>query len=464
MDQSQSNVSVKTLISIFSAGLIAFLGILMTTAMNVNFPELMKDFNVPLSTIQWITTGYMIASACTMMCSSFLSKRFTFKSIFVAGAVTLIISFFICGLAVNYPMLLLGRIIGGISVGIATPLMFNIITQKIPGSKIGFYMSFGGAVISVAPTVGPTYGGFMSYYFSWQAAYWLILPISIIILISGLLTIKNQPQIEKNLKLDWNGFILAAIMLVTLTIGVSSLGHFSITTIILLVIGIASLFGFGKIEYQNPKALINTEIFKYPAFTFSFLAYFGLQLTNISLGGFLIPNFSQIALGASVLIAGLIVLPGSILRMICMPISGAALDHYGAKKPIYSGLIVVSLFFLTMTLITNNLTFIVISIAYAIYSAGFASSFSDILTNGLKGLPKQFTSDGNAAFNAIQIYGGAVGISIMSLIITIKQNMNPQLPYKSIVRSGVQYDFGCLFLIVILVAISISISFKHSKK
>src|SRR5699024_1385714 len=104
-------ISRKNLIAIFAVAIMPFLGILVETSMNVTFPTLMRTMHVSLSTVQWITTGYLLMVALLMITSAFLKQRFKNRQLFIAGASLFILGDLICALAPNFPILLLGRLI-----------------------------------------------------------------------------------------------------------------------------------------------------------------------------------------------------------------------------------------------------------------------------------------------------------------------------------------------------------------
>lgn len=133
-------IPVRLIGAIVAVGSLAFIGILTETVMTVLFPALMREFHVDTATIQWITTIYLLAVAATMPISSFLKRRFTLKTIFLAAVILAIIGSLIMIFAQAFPLLIVARIIQGIGSGVATPLMINIILEQSPRTKIGRLM------------------------------------------------------------------------------------------------------------------------------------------------------------------------------------------------------------------------------------------------------------------------------------------------------------------------------------
>jgi MFS family permease len=139
--------------------LMSFMGVLTETSLNVSFPALMQQFNVSLSTVQWVTAGYLLTAALVMLTSAFMKRRFTNRQLFITSALLFIIGDILCGAAPVFWVMLLGRIVQAGCVGLCTPLMVNIILDVVPRQKLGTYLGIANLIILIAPALGPTFGG-----------------------------------------------------------------------------------------------------------------------------------------------------------------------------------------------------------------------------------------------------------------------------------------------------------------
>lgn len=135
--------------------LITFIGILNETSMNVTYPELASLFHVSLDVIQWITTGYLLMVTITMGTTAYLLRQFTARRLHLVAVTAFIVGDVLSAVAVNFPMLLIGRLIQSVATGLA---LFHLIFTEIPREKLGAMTGFAGMVISFAPALGPTYG------------------------------------------------------------------------------------------------------------------------------------------------------------------------------------------------------------------------------------------------------------------------------------------------------------------
>lgn len=291
-----------------------FMGVLTETSMNVTFPTLMKQFNISLSTVQWVTTSYLLMVALLTITSAFLKRRFTNKQLFVSAALLFITGDIMCGLAPSYWVLLVGRLIQAGCVGLTGPLMNNIILEIVPVHKLGTYMGMANLIVLVAPALGPTFGGAVVSFASWRMIFWITVPITVILLVLGLFIIKQYSSTERY-EFDWVRFGVLALGMITLLLGFNIMGQPGVLVkfISYMLVSAALFTTFGWLSKHSHKALFKLSVFKRPVFLFSFLPYVFLQYANIGIN-FMLPSYVQMVNGAAAVIGGLILLPGSIFN------------------------------------------------------------------------------------------------------------------------------------------------------
>ena len=130
--QKKGNMS---LLIILMAGL--FLAILNQTLLNVAMPHLMTEFNVSATTIQWLTTGYMLVNGVLIPLSAFLIMRFGGRSLFLTAMLLFTVGTLICGISPNFSTMLTGRLIQAVGGGILQPLVMTTILFIFPPESRG---------------------------------------------------------------------------------------------------------------------------------------------------------------------------------------------------------------------------------------------------------------------------------------------------------------------------------------
>lgn len=441
----------KTLRAVTATGILSFAGIVVETAMNVAFPTLMRDFHVSTSAVQWLTTGYLLVLALVIPTSSFLKRSFKTKSLFIISNLFFILGTVAAMLAPSFAIILLGRLIQGIGTGIALPLMFNIIVEQVPISKTGTVMGFANLIIAIAPAVGPTMGGFIVKMFGWRVIFLVLLPLLVISLILGITSITQKSAIE-HLKFDFISWIILAIAfssLVFATNQASISGWLDWRVIVLLLVSVIAVIGFYKYSKKPHHPLIRINVLLNWRFDLSTIA---LMISQFSILGtsFLLPNFAQLSLHQNAFVAGLLLLPGTMLGIFLSLFGGKMYDVLGARRPIMLGFSLYAIATLLFSIFMPKMTIWMIIIFFAIAIMGQAFSSGNTMTSGLHQVEDQFSTDANAVLNTVQQLAGALGTSIVATIVAEHQSATHQIALGTM--TGVQTAF-CLLFILQLIAL-----------
>lgn len=317
----KEKITLKQIIAILSAGLFSFSGVVIETATNITFPTLMSEFHVSTSTVQWMTTGNLLMMGIFIPISSYLKKRFQTKHLFLVAGLLFTMGLLIDIFASSFLILLVGRLIQGIGVGIALPMMYNIILDESPKHLIGVMMGCGAFVTAAAPAIGPTFGGIMTQYLNWRFIFIGILPLIFLAIVLGAICIREN-KVDKNVKLDVFGFIAIGLSFVLWMMGFSSLDKILETPILVVLFfvgGILSLIYFVYREIRIDAPLIQFSIFKEKGFIFHLLAVILLQMSTLGLG-LLLPIYIQIVLEKSAAQAGVALLPGAVIGAVFAPV------------------------------------------------------------------------------------------------------------------------------------------------
>lgn len=115
--QDDENISINLILAILSTGIMAFIGILTETLTNVLFPGLMAEFHVDTSTVQWLTTGYLLTVALVTPLSSYFKRKLKLRTIFLTAIVLCITGCLMAACTLNFPMLITARILQGAGTG-----------------------------------------------------------------------------------------------------------------------------------------------------------------------------------------------------------------------------------------------------------------------------------------------------------------------------------------------------------
>lgn len=410
--------------SIVAAGGLNFCGVVVETSMNVTFPTLMQEFSIGTSLVQWITTGYLLTLAVLIPVFAYLRRRFPTRTLFLA-AVGLFLAGTVAGIvAPAFPVLLVARVLQGAGAAIGLPLMYDIIMNRVPKSKVGLMMGVASLIPAVAPTIGPSLGGLMVSIATWRMIFVVLVPVVLAALGLGLYGIRaDEGRALENPRFDTVGFALLACGFAAFVLGVngaSSAGWHGISTLGPLGAAALLLALFGAHASKCAHPILSIRPFSQHGFACSLVPVMGVQLIILGLG-YLIPNFAQLVLGADSLRAGTIMLPGCILAASLSPVSGRLLDRVGVAVPVCIGMVAVIAAPALYALSGAALTVPLMVGIYLLFGFGQGNTLGNSMTNALGRLPAELSADGNSIANTAQQLASALGTSLAATCVASAQ-------------------------------------------
>ncbi|MED1472314.1 DHA2 family efflux MFS transporter permease subunit [Bacillus salipaludis] len=398
----------------------AFISMLNETLLNVALPSIMKDLDVTASTVQWLSTGYMLVNGVMIPATAFLIQKYTARRLFLTAMSLFLIGTIIAGFANSFPVLLVARMIQASGSAIMMPLLMNVMLTSFPPEKRGAAMGLFGLVFIFAPAVGPTLSGWLIEHFDWRMLFHFVTPIAAIVLVIAIFLLKDKKK-DVEIRLDFLSFLLSSIGFGGLLYGFSSAGNKgwdSPQVYITIIVGAIALVLFIWRQLKLEVPMLNFRIYKYPMFTLSSAISIVITMAMFS-AMLLLPIYVQSIRGISPIKSGLLMLPGSILMGIMSPITGKLFDKYGGRLLAIIGLsitIITSYFLSTLTLHTTYTELILI---YSARMFGMSMVMMPVMTNGLNQLPAHQYPHGTAMNSTLQQVSGAIG---SALLVTIMSN------------------------------------------
>lgn len=449
--------NIKLLPAIIATGMMSFAGVLIETAMNVTFPTLINEFGITTGQVQWVTTIYLLVISIFVPFSNYLLKNFSIRKLFAIANLFFILGLLIDFFAINFPILLVGRFLQGVSTGIALPLMFHIILTFSSPEKRGTMMGIGTMTTSIAPALGPTYGGILTAHLSWHYIFLLLIPILLVSLVMGVIAIpETSPQ--GNSRLDVLGLLGVTLLFTGFLMFLNQIHQWQ--ALIWLVVGIAGLVLFYYQSKHAKEPLVHLDILKqkqFRVFLFGFLVCQALLL-GVS---FVLPNFVQIVLGKDAFVAGLLMLPGATVGAVLAPISGNLLDRFGSKKPILIGLTLAIIGWTGLTILLKQPLLATLIAGHVVYMIGIGLCYSNMMTTGMNQLKQREYGDGNTIFNTLQQFAGAVSTAVVATIISLVQQNGTNIIDSTI--KGSQMAMVVLLILLLAIFLQSMVYFKKNR-
>ena len=397
----------------------SFCTVLNQTILATAFPTLMKYFDINASTVQWLTTGFLMVNGIMIPVSSWLTGRFNSKLLYQTAMIVFFVGTLTCYLAQNFGTLLAGRLIQALGVGVTMPLLQTLMLTIFPANRRGEAMGLAGLVIGLAPAIGPTLSGWVIDNYRWQTLFGMILPIVGLVIIAGFWLMHSLLP-TKNEQLDWLSALWSTIGFGSLLYGFSEVGEKGWSDKLVwlaIVVGIIFIYLFGKRQLHLEKPFLELRVLKNPEFSISTLLSSVAMVAMVG-AGMVVPLYLQTVRGESAFHSGLTLLPGALMMGLMSPITGKIFDRIGARRLAVTGMFLLTIGTLPFAFVTKTTPHLYVIVFYALRMAGIAMTMMPVTTAGMNALPLRLMSDGTAVNNTIRQVASSMGTAIMISILT----------------------------------------------
>ncbi|MDQ0247725.1 EmrB/QacA subfamily drug resistance transporter [Bacillus fengqiuensis] len=398
----------------------AFITFLNNTLLNIALPSIMTDLDVDASTVQWLTTGFMLVNGILIPTTAFLIQKYSVRHLFLAAMGLFTLGTILAGIAHVFPILLAGRMIQASGSAIMMPLLMNVMLVSFPVEKRGAAMGVFGLIMMGAPAIGPTLSGWLIEHYDWRMLFHFVTPIAVLVLLLGVFLLKDKKD-KVDIDLDLFSVLLSSVGFGGLLYGFSSAGSKgwdSPQVYVTIIVGAISLVWFILRQVKQDKPMLNFKIFKYPMYALS--ATISMVVTMAMFSGMLLtPIYVQTIRGISPLDAGLMMLPGAIVMALMSPITGKLFDKFGGRALAIIGLTLTTVTSYYFSKLTMDTTYTHLILLYSVRMFGMSMVMMPVSTNGLNQLPARYYPHGTAMNNTLQQVSGAIGTA---LLVTIMSN------------------------------------------
>ncbi|GGL54734.1 MDR family MFS transporter [Sporolactobacillus putidus] len=412
----------------------AFCTILNQTLLSTALPKIMSDFHITAATGQWLTTAFFLMNGIMIPVTALLINKISSKTLYIISMTVFLIGTVLAAVAPNFSVLLTGRIVQAAGAGIMMPLMQTIFLLIFPREKRGVAMGMAGLVIAFAPAIGPTLSGWIVDSFSWRVLFYMIIPITVIVIILAFMAMRKVVPLT-NPSIDFLSIVLSTIGFGGLLYGFSSVGNdgwSSPQVIWWLIIGSIFVILFALRQLMMKEPMLELRVFRSPVFSLS-VAVSSIVMMAMIGAELVLPLYIQNLRGESALHSGLMLLPGAIVMGLMSPVTGIIFDRIGARKLAITGIFLLTVGTIPFAFFTTTTSYVSIIAFYAIRFLGISMVMMPVTTAGMNALPNDLMSHGTAVNNTIRTVAGSIGTAILISVLT---NVTKQgMPAKSMIST-----------------------------
>jgi len=389
-------------------------------------PDLIKDFHISYGMSSWILTAYLIAGAIMTPIAGKLSDIYGRKKMLLVVMAIYAIGVSLGGFATDIYQMLAIRIIQGIGMSMF-PIAFGIIREMFPRSKLAIGQGIISSMFATGAVIGLVAGGHLIQNYGWNATFFSIIPIVIVLLvvIARFVHIDEPHLKEQNKgstknKIDIQGAITLTVsiaaFLMALTMEENGDGSNSFSVMGLVVIGVVYLVLFAIIEKRSSSPLVSMKVLANRT-----ILSCNILIMIVGLSMFmvfqtipvLVRSPSPLGFGEDPLMTSNVQLPFALVLLIFGPTSGFIISKLGSTKPIIAGSIISAIGFASLFL--NHSTELLVSVNLAILSTGLSLTNVGAMNVILLSTPKQDIGVSLGMSTLIRIVGASIGPAMAAM-------------------------------------------------
>ncbi|MDN3055923.1 MULTISPECIES: MDR family MFS transporter [Streptomyces] len=421
-EQSASDRLDPTLIRL---GVILVIGaiasMLDTTIVSVAIDGLSREFDTDISTIQWASTGYLLALSAVIPLTGWAVERFGARTMWLFSLTAFLAGSALCGAAWSVGSLIAFRVLQGIGGGMITPVMQTILVRAAGPQRIGRIMSIVAVPGHLSPIVGPLVGGAIIDSVSWRWIFYVNVPICAIALLLAWRGVPRDTRNDTAARLDVLGLALLSPGLAAIIYGLSQTSRpegFGATPVVVsLALGAVLLAAFAAHALRTRiTPVLDLRLFRHRSFTAATLLMFlgGMSVFGAML---LMPLYYQQVRDKSALDAGLLLAPQSIGTIIALTYVGKLTDRIGSRPIVLTGVAIGVAGTLAYTQVQPDTSVWLLSASLLIWGIGIAASMVPIMSAAYQGLEPAAIPRATSAISVIQRLGGSFGTAVLSVIL-----------------------------------------------
>ena len=398
----------------------AIMSILDVTVVNVAINHLAGAFHAPLSTIQWVATGYTLALATVIPVTGWASARFGTKRLYMISIALFVAGSALAGMAWSAESLIAFRVLQGLGGGMIMPAGMTILTQKAGPERVGQVMSVVGIPMLLGPICGPILGGWLVDDVSWRWIFFINLPIGVVALfLAARILQRDTPRPGE--RLDVLGLVLLSPGLASLIYGLATGAQHSdfgrtdvlVTTVAGAVLVV--LFAIRALTARDP--LIDLRLLKRRSvmaasgtMVLFMCAFMGAML--------LLPLYYQVVRQESAFSSGLLLAPQGLGAMVTMPVGGKLTDRIGPGRVVLIGLVVVVASVAGFTgVLQADTSYWTLGAVLFVMGLGMGMTMMPTMAAAIQTLSHDEVPKASTMLNIIQQVSASVGTALMSVLL-----------------------------------------------
>ena len=403
----------------------AFMEVLDTSIANVALPYMAGNLGASNDESTWVLTSYLVSNAIVLPISGWFASALGRKRFFMICLVIFTLSSLLCGIAPSLGAMILFRVMQGAGGGGLQPMAQAILADTFPPQQRGLAFALYGVTVVVAPTIGPTLGGWITDNYNWRWIFFINLPVGILALFLVLRLIEDPPWVKRiagaGVRIDYIGVALLILGVGALQVMLDKGQEEDwFQSRFILMLAIASAVGLIALviwEWFHKNPIVEVRLFKNLNFLSANAMIFVLGIMLFS-SLVMMPQFLQTLVGYTAESAGLVLSGGGLLLLFLMPIVGTLTSKIQARYIIAFGWLSLSIaMYYSTQQLDLDISFKTASVVRMAQVFGLGFLFVPITLVSYVGMPLEKSNSISGLVNFMRNIGSGIGTSLVTTLI-----------------------------------------------
>lgn len=391
-----------------------------TTIINTAIPAIAQSLNEDPLNMHSVVVAYVLSVAACIPLSGWLADRFGVRNTFFSAIIIFTLASLGCAFSNSLNELLFFRVIQGIGGALLLPIGRLAMLKIIPRTQFLAAMSLMSLAGLIGPLIGPTLGGWLVEYMTWEWIFLINLPIGVL---GVLLTFKAMPNVTEPdvARFDFWGFILLVIAMVGLCLGIENFASPYLSlwwSIGLIMTGIVAVLWYAFHAHTHSNALFQSKLFRNRIYAIGILGNFFARLGGNAMP-FMIPLMLQVAFGFEPFITGLLMIPTVLGSLASKPIIRHIIQYFGYRNVLLVNTLLVGACIASFALTTADTPTWIRALHFFVFGVLNSLQFVSMNTLTLKDLPQQDASSGNSFLSMIMMLSMSIGVALAGTLINV---------------------------------------------
>ncbi|ARO11476.1 DHA2 family efflux MFS transporter permease subunit [Propionibacterium freudenreichii] len=411
----------RLLVALVVGGITAIMD---TTIVAIGMHTLTEALHAPVSTLQWVSTGYLLALAVAIPFVSWAQTRFGGKRLWLFALGLFTVSSALCALSWSAASLIAFRVLQGFGGGIMFPLMQTLVMQHVDRRGMTRAMANVSLPIALGPIIGPVLGGVVLNWLSWHWLFLINVPIGVVgwVLAMAFITDDRPRPAAGHPRLDLVGAVLLSLALAGMLYGLSNAydvgGFHRADVLVPALVGLALLAGFvAWARRRGSRALIDVRLLAVRSVRVSSVTLTLVGATLFS-ANFLLPLYFQSLRGYDALNAALLLIPQGIGSLLSRFIVSSLVARFGPRLTAVAGLLISAAATVPFALAGTDTGLWLLGTVLFVRGFGMGVVLIPIMTGAYVDIAREHMPHASAITRIVQQLGGAFGTALVAVALT----------------------------------------------